>query len=182
MLHRRTRSNEIANVSLNSMHDDRSAVRGPIGRQFVKAVVFGAGILTVSTIVSSAQAAKHSCTIEKVSDGNIVPNIANRKLTSKRFGGYSGRLKITTTRGRYKLRVNDPLGFTNSPANGADAVQFKTSFMGNGATNFAERPGYQRIKLKEGVTFVETHFVAKKLNRKTFPAGNYTATLTLTCK
>ncbi len=177
-----TSSIDSVRVLRNAIAANQSGLSGTYGKRFLKAFVLGFGLLAVSTVTASAQTNGHSCTIEKVSDGNIQPNIANNELTSKSFGGFGGQLKVTATRGRYRLVVDDPLGFSQSPPNGGDAMTMETSFLGNGATNFAERPGNARIRIRRGVTFIETHFVAKKLNQKTFPAGNYQATLTLRCE
>lgn len=140
------------------------------------------GVLAGLTGVSNAQNTKHFCLIERISDGSIQPNIQNTEITSRQFGGYSGRLKVTATRSSYRLVVDDPLGFEYSPANAGNAAEYKTFFLGNGATNFAERPGNEPVKIKKGETFIETHFVATKLNNNTFPAGNYNAKLTLRCE
>lgn len=143
-----------------------------------------AALLSAILCAPSSQAKrnkKHSCTIIVLNGGTIRPNIDNTALTSKVAGAYAGTAVVKTTRNRFRLQVQSPLGFTTMPSNGSDNVVFASTFLGHGATNFSERPGENSKRLKKGRTRIEAHFLAKKTNGL-FEAGHYSGVLTLRCE
>lgn len=143
-----------------------------------------AALLSAVLCAPSSQAKrknKHSCTIIVLNGGTLRPNIENTILSSKEAGANAGTAMVKTTRNRFRLQVQAPLGFTSMPPNGNDSVIFASTFMGNGATNFSERPGENSKRLKKGRTRINAHFLAKKTNGS-FEAGHYSGVLTLRCE
>lgn len=157
----------------------RTYISGFAPKKAALVVMLSIAICAPSSVALSKK--KHSCQILVINGGTIRPNVDSTTLTSKEPGAYAGTAIVTTTRKRFKLRVETPLGFNNMPSGGADNVIFKSTFMGHGATNFSERPGGNSKRLKRGQTNVETHFLARKTTGS-FTAGNYSATLTLRCE
>lgn len=123
----------------------------------------------------------HSCTIIIVNGGSIRPNIENNILSSKMAGANAGTAIVKTTRNRFRLQIQTPLGFTSMPPNGSDNVIFASTFSGQGATNFSERPGENSKRLKKGRTRIKAHLLAKKMSGS-FEAGHYSGVLTLRCE
>ncbi len=125
---------------------------------------------------------KHSCEIVVVSPGTIGANIENRVLSSKLIGGRAGTAHIKATNSSYSLTVDNPVGFSTMPAGGSNGVIMTASFMGNGVTNFSETPGNYDVRIKKGLTIVQAHMTAERTDGDPFPAGFYSAQLTLRCE
>ncbi|MEM9280128.1 MAG: hypothetical protein AAGA76_16320 [Pseudomonadota bacterium] len=123
-----------------------------------------------------------SCQILIVNPGIINPNIENTELSSKVYGGRAGVAQITTTNASYSISIDQPLGFSGTPVGGNDSVNMTTSFSGNGATNFSEKPGNVQTRLESGTTLVETHLTARRLTGDPFPVGDYSTQLNLRCE
>lgn len=170
---------------------DRSSVNGGtlkqnrrfLGLSNLPKKVMLAALLSATLCAPSSEAKrkKHSCTIIVLNGGTIRPNIDSTTLTSKEAGAYAGTAVVKTTRNRFRLQVQTPLGFTSMPSGGSDNVVFASTFMGHGATNFSERPGENSKRLKKGRTRIEAHFLAKKTTGS-FVAGHYSGVLTLRCE
>lgn len=124
---------------------------------------------------------RNYCHINILQDGALRPNVDATALSSKEAGGIPGSALVRTKGGRYSLQLDTPVGFNTAPVGGNDNVVFATTFSGYGRTNFSERPGESRVRLKNGDTNVEVHFLARKLNGS-FQAGNYSSTVTLRCE
>lgn len=122
-----------------------------------------------------------SCQIVILDNGTMVQNVGSTKLSSLINPGRPGEADVTTTTGSFYLSVDRPTGFGIAPSGGANNVEFSTQLSGHGKTNFALTPGNQRVKLKNGLTNVEVHLEATKLSGA-FPAGRYSATVTLRCE
>lgn len=155
-----------------------------LGQPIFPKKVMLAALLSVALCAPSAYAKRkknHSCTIIVLNGGTIRPNIDSTALTSKQAGAYAGTAIVKTTRNRFRLQVQSPLGFTNMPSGGSDNVVFASTFSGHGATNFSERPGENSKRLKRGHTRIEAHFLAKKTTGS-FVAGHYSGVLTLRCE
>jgi len=125
--------------------------------------------------------AGHYCMIMLSGAGSLGVSYDSTQMGSKQPGGRSGTALVEATRSSYRLSLDTPASFSSSPPGGNDGTDFKTSFSGNGSTNFSERPGTRKVKLKKGKSRISTHFYASK-TAETFPAGNYTAELTLRCE
>ena len=123
-----------------------------------------------------------SCQILVVNSGNLGSGLENNTLSSKIYGGKSGSAQIVTTNGSYSLSIDPPLGFSASPVGGNQNVTMNASYSGQGVTNFSETPGTIDIRLKRGLTVVDTHLTAKKSDGQPFPAGFYSAEVTLRCE
>lgn len=158
-------------------------IKSVLGLSNIPKKVMLAALLSTTLCAPSSEAKrkKHSCTIIVINGGTIRPNIDSTALTSKEAGAYAGTAVVKTTRNRFRLQIQSPLGFTNMPFGGSDNVIFTSTFMGHGATNFTERPGENSKKLKKGRTQIEAHFLAKKTTGS-FVAGHYSGVLTLRCE
>jgi hypothetical protein len=122
-----------------------------------------------------------SCQIVILDNGTMVQNVGSTKLSSLINPGRPGEADVTTTTGSFYLSVDRPTGFSAAPQGGMNEVEFSTQFTGHGKTNFGLTPGDARVKLKNGLTNVEVHLEARKV-RGAFPAGRYSATVTLRCE
>jgi hypothetical protein len=122
-----------------------------------------------------------ACQIIIRDNGTMVQNVGSTKLSSLINPGRPGLADVTTTSGSFYLSVDRPAGFSAAPQGGTNDVGFSTQFAGRGKTNFSLTPGTARVKLKNGLTNVEVHLEAAKLSGS-FPAGRYSATVTLRCE
>lgn len=122
-----------------------------------------------------------ACQIVIRDNGTMVQNVGSTKLSSQINPGRPGEADVTTTTGSFYLSVDRPAGFSAAPQGGSSDVEFSTQLAGRGKTNFSLAPGTARVKLKNGLTNVEVHLEAVKL-RGAFPAGRYSATVTLRCE
>jgi hypothetical protein len=122
-----------------------------------------------------------ACQIMIRDNGTMVQNVGSTRLSSLINPGRPGLADVTTTTGSFYLSVDRPQGFSAAPQGGSSDVAFSTQFSGRGKTNFSLSPGTARVKLKNGLTNVEVHLEATKLSGS-FPAGRYSATVTLRCE
>ena len=122
-----------------------------------------------------------ACQIVIRDNGTMVQNVGSTKLSSLINPGRPGLADVTATSGSFYLSVDRPAGFSTAPQGGSSDVVFSTLFSGLGKTNFSLSPGTARAKLKKGLTNAEVHLEAAKL-RGAFPAGRYSATVTLRCE
>ena len=123
-----------------------------------------------------------SCTILVTEPGVLGSSIENREMNSKLLGGRPGGAQVSTTNASYTLTLDAPLGFNASPADGNANVTMSASLLGSGVTNFSETPGNIGIRLKRGLTNVQTHLSATRTDNRPFPAGYYSATVTMRCE
>jgi hypothetical protein len=131
--------------------------------------------------IRAPEARGPSCQIVILDNGTMVQNVGSTRLSSLINPGRPGLADVTTTTGSFYLSVDRPTGFSAAPQGGTNDVGFSTQFSGRGKTNFSLTPGTARVKLKNGLTNVEVHLEAAKLNGS-FPAGRYSATVTLRCE
>lgn len=124
---------------------------------------------------------RSSCAIVLVEAGQLRQGVDGMELSSKLAGGRPGVIQVSAKGGRFRLSIDDPVGFRNAPTNGNQDMTLIRSFLGYGATNFAERPGSSSVQLKNGDTTIETHLVAQRISDP-FPAGSYDAELTVRCE
>ena len=122
-----------------------------------------------------------ACQIVIRENGTMVQNVGSTRISSLINPGRPGEADVTTTTGSFYLSVDRPTGFSAAPQGGSSDVEFSTQLAGRGKTNFSLTPGSARVKLKNGLTNVEVHLEAVKL-RGAFPAGRYSATVTLRCE
>jgi len=139
-------------------------------------------LLPVPNTGTANASQNQSCTIVVTQPGTLGSGIENLQLSSKIFNGRPGIASVTTTNGSYRLTLDRPLGFTGSPAGGNSNITMTASFLGRGVTNFSEQPGNVGIRLKNGLTIVETHLTAGRNDGVPFQAGHYSAQLTLRCE
>lgn len=103
------------------------------------------------------------------------------ELSSKSAGGRPGSAQVMTSNSSFRVNIDTPLGFHSAPRGGNSGVVMTASYTAHGASNFSETPGNIQHKLKKGITNIEAHLVAHR-NGDPFPAGNYSAVLTLRCE
>jgi hypothetical protein len=131
--------------------------------------------------IRAPEARGPTCQIVILDNGTMVQNVGSTRLSSLINPGRPGVADVTTTTGSFYLSVDRPAGFSAAPQGGMSDVEFSTQFTGHGKTNFGLTPGSARVKLKNGLTNVDVHLEALKL-RGAFPAGRYSATVTLRCE
>lgn len=122
------------------------------------------------------------CQIVLVNEGNLHEIPGTYKLSSRGSGGQPGVAQVTATNAGFRVTIDQPLGFMNAPAGGNSSVLMKASYSGSGSSNFSETPGDIEQRLSRGTTTIETHLVAERTDGTPFPAGRYTAELTLRCE
>ena len=135
----------------------------------------------VEPMIQAQAANKQFCQIIVTRNGTMMQNVGSTRLSSQINPAMPGMADVTTSNGSYYLSVDRPSGFSIAPSGGSDDVEFSTQFSGSGKTDFALTPGDSRVKLKNGLTNVESHLEARKL-RWSFKAGNYRATMILRCE
>lgn len=126
-------------------------------------------------------AQRHYCEILVQSPGVLAASVDFLELSSRQAGGVPGSARVTTTNGSYRASIDVPTGFIAYPQDGATGVSYSTLFEGTGATVFPDTSGATPVKLKRGVTEIDTHFIATR-SGSTFPAGGYSAELVLRCE
>ncbi len=152
----------------------------PAARHMLTVLLVGslAGGMMTSAVSSKN---KHYCQVLLVNSGTIRAAVDNLTISSKEIGASAGKIQVITTNSSYRISIDNTAGFTSMPIGGSDSTNFKTFYSGFGATNFSETPGNVQIKVKKGVTDIETHFVAERFTEP-FPAGAYTANLSVRCE
>lgn len=130
---------------------------------------------------NTPSASPHFCAITVTQNGRLVAGIGNQELNSSLAGGTAGVADVTATNSSFEISIDQPTGFTSAPANGNDNTTFSSTYSGFGKTNFSSTPGDIPVRLKKGITTVETHFIATR-TPDAFPAGNYNGELVLRCE
>ena len=121
------------------------------------------------------------CFIFVNEDGTLQASPDRFELTSKSYGARSGQVYIWSFSSRYRLSLDQPLGFTIAPPGGTTNVSFAASYSGTGATNFTDRPGSQFTRMRRGITRVDVDLTATRLNDP-FPGGDYESYVTVRCE
>lgn len=124
---------------------------------------------------------KHTCQILISSQGQLGTRFDGKVLGSREPGGLSGYADVSATNSSYRIALDGPYGFSQSPNGGGDNVIYSSSFSGYGATNFAETPGTISVKLKRGNSRITVDAKAEKTSN-VFPAGYYGMQVTLRCE
>lgn len=124
---------------------------------------------------------RHFCQITLQSPGILGVNPDATELGSRSFGGAPGTALVATSNSSFEIVIDEPLGFSRAPVDAHDGLVMKTSYLGSGSSSFSEKPGNIPQRVKKGLTTVEVHLAASR-NGKPFPAGNYSAELTLRCE
>jgi hypothetical protein len=123
----------------------------------------------------------HFCQIILNQPGLLRSSVDNMKLSSKANGGSSARAQILASNSSYNISIDEASGFTMAPVGGNDQTTFRSSVIGYGASTFAETPGTIPTRMKRGQTDLEIDLVAERISEP-FPAGEYSAELTLRCE
>lgn len=145
------------------------------------------GLVTAGTTVlpfadAMAQNDKHSCTIMvDNTPGTMRQNADSTVLASTQAGGQAARAQIIATNSSYRASVDAPSGFSVFPDQGNNNTSFSASFSASGATEFLSTPNSVEKKIKKGVSNIKINMSARRLSGS-FPAGNYSATVTLRCE
>jgi hypothetical protein len=124
---------------------------------------------------------KQFCQIVITQPGRLAQNADATKLTSMGFSGEAARAEVTTTNGSYYALIDRPNGFAVAPNGGNADVVFASYMSGTGKTSFADAPGTERVKLKNGKTNLSINLEVSK-QRGAFASGHYRADLTLRCE
>lgn len=142
--------------------------------------------LALSLPAAAAQAqgfpgpGRQFCQIELLGEGHVRPSLDNMILSSRNAGGRAAEAQVTASNSSWRINIDPPAGFSNSPS-GGDNATFSTWMSANGATNFGATPGNEAMRVRRGRTMVRIDFEATNLNAG-FPAGDYSAELTLRCE
>jgi hypothetical protein len=123
-----------------------------------------------------------TCIIFVGQPGTMTASADYTELNSKGAGGASGSATILTTNGNYHMSTTTPSAFSAAPGGGNDSVTFTSSYSASGATSLRDVLGTVNSLLGRGFTNVEVDLKATKSAGATFPAGNYSAEVTLTCE
>ncbi len=138
-------------------------------------------VVPVIPIPQNDNSNQQSCGITISREGVMQPSIDNRVLSSSEFLGEPAIAQISATNSSYRMYLENPLGFKDSPVFADQGTIFSTTVTGRGATSFTETQGEISRRLQRGVTNLEINFTAKRVD-KPFKAGNYSAELTLRCE
>lgn len=125
---------------------------------------------------------RRACGIFVINPGILGTSIETNELSSKIMNGRAGIVQVFAGRRRYSLSIDPPRGFSAFPPGGNHSVVMSSSYYGRGDTNFSERDGTSRVRLRRGLTTVLTHLNAQRSDGSTFPAGQYSAELTVRCE
>ncbi|WP_028034835.1 hypothetical protein [Chelativorans sp. J32] len=121
------------------------------------------------------------CTITIDSPGVLVPDATLVQLSTRQVGGTAGMATIQTTGSSFNVSTTAPSAFTSAPA-GADAnVTFAALYSATGATTLSDVPGATPSPLGQGTTTLNVNLTAMK-SSGTFPDGEYSADLVVTCE
>ena len=126
--------------------------------------------------------ANRGCILFVINPGVLGTSIESKELSSKLMNGRSGNVQVYSPSSNFSVTLDAPLGFSAFPAGGSESVVMSASFLGQGDTNFSERDGTSGIRLKRGLTNLQTHLSASRSDGMPFPAGTYAAELTVRCE
>jgi hypothetical protein len=130
---------------------------------------------------AAADQNKQFCQIVIMQNGRLAPNAGATKLSSMGYSGEAARVDVTTSNGSYYASIDRPNGFAVAPNGGNADVVFASYLSGSGKTSFADTPGTERVKLKNGKTNLSINLEVSK-QRGAFASGHYRADLTLRCE
>ncbi len=160
--------------------------RGPINRVSQRVAYTSVcgllGVLLSIGITATANAMnKHFCQILVTQPGMIGVRYDSSAMGSTEAGGQPAYANVSVSNSSFRIALDGPYGFIQMPPNGDTGVTFSTGYSGTGATNFSETPGTIPVKLKKGDSRIAVNMSAKK-NSNAFPAGFYSAQVTLRCE
>lgn len=124
---------------------------------------------------------RNYCQVVLVEGGVLAQSGDQKELSSEQAGGVAGRAQITTTRGRYRVSIDAPTGFSSMPPDGDTNVDFSSAYSLTGATTATRRNGARSTRLGRGRTDLAAHFSARRVVGS-FPAGSYSSVLTVRCE
>ena len=154
-----------------------------------RAPLFSAFLVAIST--SSAGAVEGSilfngtvlstCVITIGTPGTLVTNAGYTVLSSQEPGGIAGTATILATGLGFNVSTAAPTAFTSAPAGGDDAVVWSSGYSASGVTTLVDVVGSVTSPLGLGLTNLDVDLTAAK-SAGNFPAGNYSAVVTVTCE
>lgn len=124
---------------------------------------------------------RHFCLIALQNPGVLGVNPDATEIGSRSFGGNPGTVVVSASNSGFEIVVDEPLGFSRAPKDAHGGLVMKTSYLGNGASSFSEKPGGIPQKIKKGDTTIDVHLSATR-NGMPFPAGDYSAEITIRCE
>ncbi|EKF20948.1 hypothetical protein [Nitratireductor pacificus] len=122
-----------------------------------------------------------TCLITIGTPGTLAANAGFTALSSDEAGGISGTATILTTGLGYNVSTAAPSAFTSAPAGGDDSVTFASSYSASGVTSLLDVVGTLTSPLGLGLTNLNVDLTATK-SAGHFPAGVYSAVVTVTCE
>ena len=160
-------------------------VTGRIGIRVVAAILIKiaavAPIQAVDTAVTFSSTIAGICSLLIGTNGIIAANVDYTELSSENLTGVPGVVTAITTSGGYSLSALAPGAFTAAPVGGDTDVTFTSNYSGIGTTIIPETDGATPTPLNLGLTIVTVDLTATK-SSGIFPAGNYTADVTVRCE
>lgn len=122
-----------------------------------------------------------TCIITIGTPGTIAANGDFTELSSKETGGLPGTATILTTGSGFNVSTAAPAAFTSAPSGGNSSVTFASTYSASGVTTLLDVVGTVTSPLGVGLTNLDVDLSATK-SIGHFPAGNYTAEVTVTCE
>ncbi|WP_048646516.1 hypothetical protein [Nitratireductor soli] len=154
-----------------------------------KAPLFSVFLVAIST--SSAGAVDGSvlfngsvlstCLITIGTPGTLVANPGYTVLSSEEPGGIAGTATILATGLGFNVSTAAPAAFTSAPAGGDDSVVWSSAYSASGVTSLLDIVGNVTSPLGLGLTNLNVDLTATK-SAGHFPAGTYSAMVTVTCE
>jgi len=155
-------------------------MKKPLLATFLLAAVSTPAAAVTGTVTFSGVVTE-TCTINVDSPGTLVANTDLTTLSTNEAGGTAGVATIQTTGSSFSVSAAAPAVFTSAPAGGDENVTFATLYSATGATNLADVVGDTPSALAQGTTTLSVDLTATK-SSGSFPAGNYTADVVVTCE
>ncbi|WP_295813597.1 hypothetical protein [uncultured Nitratireductor sp.] len=148
---------------------------------FFLAIVFTSPAAAITDTVIFNGNVLSTCLITLGTPGILASNGDFSVLSSTEAGGASGSATILTTGTSFSVSTSTPAAFIAAPTGGDDNVTFASSYSASGVTTLLDVVGSVTSPLGLGLTNVDVDMSATK-STGTFPAGSYTAEVTLTCE
>ncbi|MBG1232239.1 hypothetical protein [Aestuariivirga litoralis] len=119
-----------------------------------------------------------TCVLAAGTAGTLTSAADFKKLSSSNAGGASASVNAMATSSNYTIKTIAPTSFSVGDSSN---VAFATQYNVNGATSAYQVPGATATKLNAGNSQIAVNLDAAKASG-TFPAGTYTATVTVRCE
>jgi len=122
-----------------------------------------------------------TCQITIDSGGVLGASADLMTLSTTEAGGSAGTATIQASDSSFQVTAVAPASFTSAPAVGNTGVTFAALYSASGATTATEVDGSVPTALEAGLTNLSVDLEATKSDGA-FPAGEYSADVTITCE